>query len=125
MQGFHTLVYVRPYIPWFGWCHVGMRVCVSVRERERVRVRIRVRVTVYVWVFLPFAYVLRLSFSLIYDIHEVVEIFQVIVVNVKGEDADIYFVVRVAWLHNFAVFISIEKYWHMIIEGTIIAWLEG
>ena len=94
-----------------------MRVCVSVRERERQRVRItvRVRVTVLVWVFLPFAFVLRLSFSLIYDIHEVVEIFQVIVVNVKGEDAGINFVVRVAWLHNFAVFISTEKYWHMII----------
>ena len=85
-----------------------MRVCVSVRERERQRVRItvRVRVTVLVWVFLPF--------SLIYDIHEVVEIFQVIVVNVKGEDAGIYFVVRVACLHNFAVFISTEKYLHMI-----------
>jgi hypothetical protein len=100
-----------------------MRVCVSVTEREshRVSIRVRVRVTVLVWVFLPFSFVLRLFFSLRYDVHEVVEIFQVIVVNVKGEDAGIYFVVRLAWLHNFAVFISTEKYRHMIIEGSIIA----
>ena len=52
---------------------------------------------------------------------KVVEIFQVIVVNVKGDGASIYFVVRLSWLHNFAVFISTEKYLHMIIDGRIIA----
>jgi hypothetical protein len=103
-----------------------MRVCVSVRESEsqRVSIRVRVRVTFLVWVFLPLSFVIRLSFSLRYDVHEVVEIFQVIVVNVKVEDAGIYFVVRLAWLHIFAVFISTEKYWHMIIEGSIIAGRE-